>query len=180
VDAEIGTTASVMNGTANSVTAAALERINGGPLHAGSWTSGGLTYQPPDAWPVEEWPEQPASSEKITRSGVSDAAFGVYGIAGPVMLVSKDADGDGEDDFCDDDNGDGVADSPPNWNGEVTLEGFAFAMVYDGRPSGGGLEATLRIRVNTSHVFEDSVLEAEGHAEYGMGLPNGPRVLPTP
>lgn len=179
-DAEIGTAASVMNGTANSVTAAALERINGGPLRATSWTSGGLTFEPPDEWPAEEWPDRPALSEQISRSGVSVAAYGSYGIAGPVMLVSKDADGDGEDDFCDDDDGDGIADRPPNWNGQVTLEGFAYAMIYDGRPSGGGVDATLRIRVNTARVFDDYVTATGGHAEYGLGLPHGPRVLPTP
>jgi hypothetical protein len=176
--AMMGETAEAMNGSAAAATSTALRRINFGDDGEGPFRAAGNEYQPPAAWPTEHWPVQPDASERVTGSGVDSSVFGGYGIAGPLLLVSRDADNDGEDDFCDDDDGDGEPDNLPNWTGTMTLEGFAFGMIYDGRATGS--DAVLRIRVNTEYEFDDYATDGGGTVDYGLVFNEPVRVLPTP
>jgi hypothetical protein len=176
--AEMGETVEAMNGSASAATSTALKRINYGGTGPGPFSSGGLDYQPPHDWPFDQWPEQPLGSDRMGGSGVSRDVFGEYGISGPIMLVSKDADEDGEDDFCDDDDGDGEPDDEPNWTGEMTLEGFAFGMIYDGKTNGRGSQGVLRIRINTEYDFDDYATAGGGDADYGLKFEEPVRLMP--
>jgi hypothetical protein len=177
--AEIGGTVTTMNGSASVATSTATTRINYGDDGAGPWTARDVVYHAPDAWPLEEWPVQPAATEQISASRVDAGVFGQYGIAGPIMLVTMDEDEDGEDDFCDDDDGDGLPDDPPNWTGRMTLDGFAYGMIYDGR-NGGASGATLRLRINTEYSFDDFATDGGGSADYGLMYQEPARVMPIP
>ncbi len=179
--ADVGDTANVMNGVVSSALALALDRIDRGADHfdgtdVGPWTKGGYTIQPPDAWPTDLW-DQPAASDRMKKSAISQGSFGASGLGGPVMMVTQDADGDGQDDFCQDDDGDGEPDNPPNWNGELELVGFVYGMIYDGKTGGNGV---ARIRVNTEVEFDDYATEGGGDAPVGLVYQDPPRIVPPP
>jgi Flp pilus assembly protein TadG len=179
IGAEIGSTIEAMNGNAGSATASALERINAGGMGPGPFTSRGTEFAAPDEWPVDRWADTPTASERMGGSGVSRDVFGQYGIAGPILLVSQDADADGEDDFCDDDDGDGLPDDPPNWTGEMTLEGFAYGLIYDGKTNGRSTKGTLRIRINTEFDFDDYATDGGGDVDYGLVFQEPARLMPA-
>lgn len=170
----VGDSVNVLNGEVAKASSVAAERINHGNDGEGPWSSGSLSLTAPDAWPTDQW-DKPDASEQMASSSVNTDVFANYGIAGPVMLVSRDDNANGINDFCEDIDGDGVVD-PPDWTKPMDLDGFAYGMIYDVKATGNPKSASVKI--NTDFNIDDYATEGGGTIENGLLYHEPPRIIP--